>query len=155
MSIVIARETPTTPDVAQLIHDLQSYLEQFYPPESQHGFSVEMLVTQQVDFFVARINGVAAGCCGIKFYDYDGGFGEIKRMYVAPTFRGHGLGKQLLQVVEVHARQQGVAKLRLETGIHQTEALALYTWFGFVHIPPFGEYTNDPLSLCYEKNLDV
>lgn len=153
MSIVIARELPTTPDVAQLINDLQSYLEQFYPPESQHGFSVEMLIEQQVDFFVGRINGVAAGCCGIKFYDYDGGFGEIKRMYVAPAFRGYGLGKQLLQVVEAHAHQHGVAKLRLETGIHQTEALGLYTWFGFDQIPPFGEYTNDPLSLCYEKAL--
>ncbi|MFN5058580.1 MAG: GNAT family N-acetyltransferase [Chloroflexota bacterium] len=153
MSIVIARELPTTPDVTQLINDLQSYLEQFYPPESQHGFSVEMLVEQQVDFFVGRINGVAAGCCGIKFYEYDGGFGEIKRMYVAPAFRGYGLGKQLLQVVEAHARQQGVAKLRLETGIHQTEALGLYTWFGFAQIAPFGEYTNDPLSLCYEKEL--
>ncbi|MFZ9857951.1 MAG: GNAT family N-acetyltransferase [Roseiflexaceae bacterium] len=153
MSIVIARELPTTPDVAQLINDLQSYLEQFYPPESQHGFSVEMLVTQQVDFFVGRVNGVAAGCCGMKFYDYDGGFGEIKRMYVAPAFRGYGLGKQLLQVVEAHARQHGVAKLRLETGIHQTEALGLYTWFGFGQIAPFGEYTNDPLSLCYEKTL--
>jgi GNAT superfamily N-acetyltransferase len=74
-------------------------------------------------------------------------------MYVAPAFRGHGLGKQLLQVVEAHARQHGVAKLRLETGIHQTEALGLYTWFGFDQIAPFGEYTNDPLSLCYEKKL--
>jgi GNAT superfamily N-acetyltransferase len=153
MSIVIARELPTTPDVAQLINDLQSYLEQFYPPESQHGFSVEMLVAQQVDFFVGRINGVAAGCCGIKFYVYDGGFGEIKRMYVAPAFRGYGMGKQLLQVVEAHARQHGVTKLRLETGIHQTEALSLYTWFGFGQIAPFGEYVDDPLSLCYEKEL--
>ena len=65
MTTQIAMERPDTPDVAQLVYDLQSYLEQFYPPESQHGFSIDQLVAQQVDFFVARVDGVAAGCCGV------------------------------------------------------------------------------------------
>ena len=153
MTVHIAMERPDTPDVAQLVHDLQHYLEQFYPPESQHGFSIDQLVAQQVDFFVARIDGVAAGCCGVKFYAYDGGFGEIKRMYVPPVWRGRGIAKQLLTHIEAHARSHSYRTLRLETGIHQHEALALYEWFGFVRIPPFGEYTSDPLSICYEKKL--
>jgi putative acetyltransferase len=41
--------------------------------------------------------------------------------------------------------------LRLETGIHQREAIALYERRGFHRIPPFGPYTDDPLTLCYEK----
>lgn len=153
MTVHIAMERPDTPDVAQLVHDLQHYLEQFYPPESQHGFSIDQLVAQQVDFFVARIDGVAAGCCGVKFYAYDGGFGEIKRMYVPPVWRGRGIAKQLLTQIETHTINHGYRTLRLETGIHQEEALALYEWFGFVRIPPFGEYTTDPLSICYEKKL--
>ena len=153
MTVHIAMERPDTPDVAQLVHDLQHYLEQFYPPESQHGFSIDQLVAQQVDFFVASIDGVVAGCCGVKFYAYDGGFGEIKRMYVPPVWRGRGIAKQLLTHIEAHARSHGYRTLRLETGIHQHEALALYEWFGFVRIPPFGEYTSDPLSICYEKKL--
>jgi ribosomal protein S18 acetylase RimI-like enzyme len=44
--------------------------------------------------------------------------------------------------------------VRLETGIHQPEAISLYERAGFYRIPPFGSYTDDPLSLCYEKRLD-
>lgn len=43
--------------------------------------------------------------------------------------------------------------LRLETGIWQHEAIGLYESLGFYRIPPIGPYTDDPLSLCYEKRL--
>lgn len=44
--------------------------------------------------------------------------------------------------------------LRLETGIHQAEAIGLYERVGFYRIPPFGPYRVDPLSLYFEKPLD-
>ncbi len=83
----------------------------------------------------------------------DGTYGEIKRMYVPPAFRGSGFGRLLLEHLADHARSQGIRLLRLETGIHQREAIGLYERAGFRRIPPFGPYTNDPLSLCYEKQL--
>jgi ribosomal protein S18 acetylase RimI-like enzyme len=43
--------------------------------------------------------------------------------------------------------------IRLETGIHQREAIALYEARGFRKIPPFGPYRDDPVSLCYELRL--
>ena len=43
--------------------------------------------------------------------------------------------------------------MRLETGIHQQAAIRLYERLGFRRIPPFGPYTDDPLSRCYEKSL--
>jgi ribosomal protein S18 acetylase RimI-like enzyme len=46
-----------------------------------------------------------------------------------------------------------VSLLRLETGIHQKAAIALYERMGFQSIPPFGEYQPDPLSRFYEKRL--
>ena len=52
-----------------------------------------------------------------------------------------------------YARSQDITLLRLETGIHQPEAIGLYERMGFYHIPPFGPYTEDPLSRCYEKRL--
>ena len=52
-----------------------------------------------------------------------------------------------------YARSQGILLLRLETGVHQQAAIRLYEQCGFRRIPPFGPYTNDPLSLCYEKQL--
>jgi ribosomal protein S18 acetylase RimI-like enzyme len=105
-----------------------------------------------VAFFVTRYDGIAAGCGGIKLYGSE--YAEVKRMYVRPEFRGHGLGKRMLEHLVAYSTQHGISVLRLETGIHQTEAISLYERFGFQRIPPFGEYFDDPVSLCYEKRLD-
>ena len=74
-------------------------------------------------------------------------------MYVRPQFRGLGLGKLMLQHLADYARQQGVAVLRLETGIYQPEAIGFYERYGFQRIPPFGAYKEDPLSVFYEKRI--
>jgi ribosomal protein S18 acetylase RimI-like enzyme len=78
-------------------------------------------------------------------------YGEIKRMYVRPVFRGQGLAKLMVEHLAAHAREQGVKVLRLETGIHQVEAIGLYERMGFNRIGPFGPYRDDPLSRFYEK----
>ena len=80
-------------------------------------------------------------------------YGEIKRMYVRPEFRGLGFAKLMLNHLADYARSQGVGTLRLETGIHQHAAIALYEQTGFRRIPPFGEYKDDPLSRFYEKRI--
>jgi putative acetyltransferase len=82
-----------------------------------------------------------------------GDYGELKRMYVRPLFRGLGFAKLLLDHLASFASAHGLKLLRLETGIHQREAIALYERQGFYRIPPFGPYTDDPVSLCYEKCL--
>jgi len=151
MPATLARERPDTPDVIELITELENYLASHYPSESRHGFSVEKLIAQDVAFFVLRADGAPAACGGILLVD--GEYGELKRMYVRPEFRGAGYAKQVLARLEAHAREHGVSLLRLETGIHQEEAIRLYEGWGFYRIPPFGPYTDDPLSRCYEKRL--
>ena len=135
-----------------MILELEAHLEPLYPVVSRHGFSVDRLLTEGVDFFLLRADGRPACCGGILLVD--GEYGEIKRMYVRPQFRGLGFGKRLLDHLAGHARSHGVTLLRLETGVHQLEAIGLYEKMGFQRIPPFGPYTDDPLSLCYEKRLD-
>jgi putative acetyltransferase len=151
MTAVITAEHPASPDAAALIDELDALLEPLYPSESRHGFSVEKLIADAVAFFVLRQDDAAAACGGIKLFGTD--FGEIKRMYVRPPFRGHGLGELLLDHLSAYARDHGIILLRLETGIHQQAAIRLYERHGFHRIPPFGEYRADPLSLCYEKQL--
>lgn len=151
MPAVITAERPDTPDAKLLILELQTHLESFYPPESRHGFSVQKLIAENVAFFVLRADGQPAGCGGVKLVGRD--YGELKRMYVRPQFRGSRFGQKILDHLAGHARAHGVALLRLETGIHQQAAIRLYEKAGFRRIPPFGPYTNDPLSLCYEKQL--
>lgn len=151
MSLTLVPERPDTSDAVLLIGELQEHLESFYPPESRHGFSVQKLIEQQVAFFVLRVDGAPAGCGGIKlFSDAAPAFGELKRMYVRPAFRGRGLGARLIERLAAHARAHGIGLLRLETGIHQQNAIRLYERIGFHRIAPFPPYREDPLSRCYE-----
>ena len=91
-------------------------------------------------------------CGGIQIYE--GEYGELKRMYVRPQFRGRGYGKLLLDHLTDYARSRGIGLLRLETGIHQHAAIALYEREGFRRIRPFATYTDDPVSRCYEKRIE-
>ena len=151
MSTVITAERPDTVDAMALIAELDAYLVPLYPPESHHGFTVEKLLREAVVFFVMRHERVPAGCGGIKLFDTD--YGEVKRMYVRPQFRGLGFGTLMLNHLAAYARQQGVEVLRLETGIYQLEAISLYERFGFQRIAPFGAYKDDPLSVFFEKRI--
>lgn len=151
MSVVIAQVRPDTPDAAALIEELDAHLDALYAVESRHGFSVEKLLRDGVRFFVARDDGRPAGCGGVLLVGRE--YAEVKRMYVRPAFRGRGLGRLMLDHLVEDARRHGLTVVRLETGIHQREAIALYEQAGFRQIPPFGPYREDPVSLCYEKRL--
>jgi len=79
--------------------------------------------------------------------------GEIKRMYVAPSARRRGVGRALLAGLEEAARDLGWTVLRLETGLRQPEAIALYEESGYRRIPDFGHWAGDPLTVSFEKAL--
>lgn len=152
MPAVITAEHPASPDATALIAELDAHLTPLYPSESRHGFSVQKLIADAVAFFVVRDDGAPAGCGGIKLFGRE--YGEIKRMWVRPQFRGRGYGRLMLDHLADYAKGQGLRILRLETGIHQHAAIRLYEREGFTRIPPFGSYRNDPVSLCYEKRLE-
>lgn len=152
MERTITPEQPDTPDAMALVEELEAELAPLYPSESRHGLSVEQLLAQNVAFFVLRADGTPAACGGVKLWGQE--YAEVKRMYVRPQFRGIGLSRHMLEHLEGHAREQGVGVLRLETGIHQLAAIALYERFGFGRIPPFGAYREDPNSVYFEKRLD-
>ena len=149
MGIIISAERPDSKEAKQLITELEAHLDPLYPKESRHGFSIEKLLRESVAFFVIRQDGIAVGCGGVKLFGTE--YGEIKRMYVRPEFRGMGLARLMLDHLAAYTRRHGVEVLRLETGIYQAEAIRLYEGWGFERIPPFGEYQEDPLSIYYEK----
>ncbi len=150
MTITEAR--PDLPPALQLLAELDADLFRHqYPPESRHAFSVDQLLREGVAFFVTRYKNELAGCGGLRIYP--GEYGEVKRMYVRPAYRGLGLGKAMLDHLGRYAQQHGLDRLRLETGIYQVEAIGLYERYGFQRRPPFGEYELDPLSVYFEKTL--
>ena len=151
MPAIITPERPDTTDARTLIAELEAQLAPLYPRESRHGYSVEKLIEEGVAFFLIRDDGTPAGCGGLQLFGTD--YGEIKRMYVRPQYRGAGYAKLMLDHLADYARSRGIGLLRLETGIHQRAAIGLYERVGFQCIPPFGEYKEDPLSKFYEMRI--
>ena len=151
----IRRETPDKADVRALLAASDRYHAALYPDESNHLVDVTTLSESHVRFLVARLDdGRAVGCGAVVLGD-DGGLkaAELKRMWVDPTERGTGLGRRLLVALEAVAKEEGAEVVRLETGISQTEALALYRSVGYLERGPFAPYSLDPLSLFMEKPL--
>ena len=87
-------------------------------------------------FVLATLNGAPVGCGALKCHATHG---EIKRMWVASSARGLGLGTRILLRLEDLARQQGLPLLRLETNKALTEAQSLYRHNGFREVPAFND----------------
>lgn len=149
--ISITAESPQQPEVEALLKASDAYFTSLYPDSgTSHLWSAEELAAPEVTLLVARSAGTAVGCAALVEND---GWAEIKRMFIDPAGRGAGLGRRLLQALESEACDRGISVLRLETGIHQAEAIALYRAAGFDERDVFGAYQPDPLSLFMEKRL--
>jgi GNAT superfamily N-acetyltransferase len=92
-------------------------------------------------------------CGGVRLVEP--GVGELKRMYVAPHARRRGIARRMLHRLEGEAVELGATTLRLETGLHQPEAIALYASAGYVDVEPFGHYACHPLARHLAKNLEA
>jgi putative acetyltransferase len=152
----IALEHPDQPDVHRLIEALDNYQRPLYPAASHHGIPMSALAQPHVLFAVLRTDtGQAIGCGAVVLNPSTGpvAYGEIKRMFVQPWHRGQGLARQLCEFLEAQAQARGCPELALETGIYQSEALALYARAGFEPCEPFGDYQPDPLSVFMRKRL--
>jgi DNA-binding MarR family transcriptional regulator/GNAT superfamily N-acetyltransferase len=88
-------------------------------------------------FLVASVRGEPIGCGGLKFHDHAPA--EIKRMWVAESARGLGLGRRLLSELEELAAGHGARAVRLETNGTLAEAISLYRSAGYVEVEPFND----------------
>lgn len=153
VSVSITAEPFDSQDARRLIAALDAVLTEVYPPEQRFGpnLKAEHLEGGRGTFLVARDGDRAVGCGAIRRLDAT--TAEVKRMYVAPDHRGRGVGWAVLAGLEAAARQLGVLRLVLETGVYQEAAIALYRRAGYTPIDCWGEYASSPTSLCYEKTL--
>jgi DNA-binding MarR family transcriptional regulator/GNAT superfamily N-acetyltransferase len=88
-------------------------------------------------FVVAYLRGEPVGCGAVKHHPGD--VTDIKRMWLAESARGLGLGRRLLERLEELAREHGSTEVRLETGDVLTEAIGLYRSAGYAEVPPFND----------------
>ena len=88
-------------------------------------------------FLVAYLGGEPIGCGAIKHHP--GEPSDIKRMWVAESARGLGIGRRLLGDLEQLARDHGDRCVRLETNRTLTEAIAMYRSSGYRRVPAFND----------------
>ena len=84
---------------------------------------------------LARCAEETAGCVALRKLAF--GICEMKRLYVCPTFRGHGIGRLLSEKIVAEARRIGYTAMRLDTLASMTTARSLYRSMGFREIEPY------------------
>jgi GNAT superfamily N-acetyltransferase len=104
-----------------------------------------------VFLLATHADGTAAACGGWRTVGPSRA--EIKRMYVAPAARGHGLGRQILEALEGDARRHGMNEAILETGVNNSAALALYTRCGYTLVPPYAAGRDPRINRALSKPL--
>jgi len=148
-----AAEDPTTPDARwcfeQYFAELDERFDAGFDPALSISADAEELVPPTGVLLIARLRERPIGCGALKLHG--AAPTELKRMWIAPAARGLGVGRRLLQELERHAREAGVAVLRLETNRALTEAIALYRHSGYQEVDPFN---NEPYAHhWFEKRL--
>jgi DNA-binding MarR family transcriptional regulator/predicted GNAT family N-acyltransferase len=100
-------------------------------------------------FLIAYLRGEPVGCGAVKHHP--DGPSDIKRMWVAESARGVGLGRRLLEELEALARERGAPATRLDTNRALIEAIAMYRSAGYREVPAFND---EPFAhLWFEKAL--
>jgi len=150
-NLVIRQADPASPDCRAMIEALDGLQESLYPVEENYLDSVDELQKSNCYFLAACRGHQIVGCGALKIVG--GMYSELKRMYVAVDQRQLGVGQRLLAALEAHAAKCGMRLVRLETGVSQPEALALYRRNGYKEIEAFGEYSHSASSVFMEKRL--
>ena len=101
-------------------------------------------------FVIAMLQGEPVGCGALKFHCDEPT--ELKRMWVASSVRGLGVGRRLLEELERLALEQGSSTIRLETNKTLTEAIALYRSAGYREVAAFSDERYG--DHWFEKYLD-
>lgn len=90
---------------------------------------------------IAYDDGRPVGCVGMR--DLGDGTCEMKRMFVSAEARGKGVGKALVDRLLDDAREVEYRLMRLDTSMHQHEAMALYEQSGFRRTEPYYDVPDD------------
>jgi GNAT superfamily N-acetyltransferase len=132
---------PTHPDAKHCLREYFAELDRRFDAgfDSAHSLPAdpdEMRPPAGV-FLIATVSGDPIGCGALKFHGDEPT--ELKRMWVAPTARGLGVGRRLLGELERRAFEHGSKTVRLETNRALTEAIAMYRATGYREVDAFND----------------
>lgn len=122
--------------LGRYFEELATRFETGFDPARSISAGARELTPPHGFFVLATLNDEPVGCGALKCH---AAHGEIKRMWVAPSFRGLGIGKRILDRLEALARERRLPLLRLETNKALTEAQSLYKSCGYREVRPFND----------------
>src|SRR3954447_16135278 len=140
--VELAQVDPESPDAQRC---LRAYVAELNRRAPERGFDPRPRAPAQPHevrppngaFVVVYLRGEAVGCGAVKHHP--GRVCDLKRMWVAESARGLGLGRRLLEHPEQLARDHGAEQARLETSDVLPEAIALYRSAGYAEVAPFND----------------
>ncbi|MDQ6791069.1 MAG: bifunctional helix-turn-helix transcriptional regulator/GNAT family N-acetyltransferase [Candidatus Dormibacteraeota bacterium] len=139
--VEVAPIDPGHPDAQHCLHAYFSELDRRFDA----GFNPALSIPADLEelrppaglFLVASLRADPIGCGGLKFRGKEPA--EIKRMWVAESARGLGVGRRLLSELEDCAAEYGARAVRLETNRALAEAISLYRSAGYIEVAPFND----------------
>jgi DNA-binding MarR family transcriptional regulator/GNAT superfamily N-acetyltransferase len=149
----IERVHPATAEarwcVAQYFEELERRFDRGFDPGQSISADDAEMVPPRGAFLIASVEGEAVGCGAVK--TIEPAVGSLKRMWIAESARGLGLGRRMLVALEDEARTLRLTTLRLETNRALTEAIGLYRRAGYVEVPAFN--TDPYANHWFEKRI--
>lgn len=155
--VMLDSDEQPSADARTLIGELNRELSALYPEPGSTFFTLDpdQVKGRNGVFLVAELEGAAVACGAFRVLGDEDCSAEIKRMFVRPAARGLKVGAAILHELEHHAREFGVRRMVLETGVRQSAALTVYARAGYEQCSCWGGYVDAPLSRCYDKQLDA
>jgi putative acetyltransferase len=150
MNYYLIKTNSANPDFHQLVNQLDTHFsvlngdkDAFYAQYNQLNVIKHVVLAYQ--------DGKPIGCGAIK--EFSDTAMEIKRMFVVPELRGHGIASSILRSLENWTRQLGYAETVLETLKAEEKVVGMYAKNGYQIIPNYGQYIGIESSVCLHKEL--
>lgn len=139
--VEISSVDPSHPHARYCLREYFSELDRRFDTGFDPGLSIPALDEEMRPpaglFLVATLHGDPIGSGALKFHGRKPA--DLKRMWVAESARGLGVGRRLLAELENHAARRRVSTVRLETNKTLVEAISLYRSAGYIEVAPFND----------------
>jgi GNAT superfamily N-acetyltransferase len=151
--IQIVECPPSSPDASRLLRALHDEQVNRYGFADPFKLDPQQYRPPQGVFAVARRGAAPVGCGGYRWFDRPAHTIELKRLYIVPAARGHGIGRSLLCWLEQHAISAGAQRVILETGVRNIAAIALLTSAGYRPVDRYVEGRDPKINRAYARPL--
>jgi DNA-binding MarR family transcriptional regulator len=137
--VLIAPYPPSDPRARACVRayarDIARRFDDGFDPALSNPVHDEQLIPPAGVFLLATLNAEPVGCGAVKLHP--DAPAEIKRVWVADTMRGLGIGQRMLSELERYAAERGWTDIRLDTNRNLTEAIAMYRSAGYHEVEPY------------------